>query len=304
MIVDMDAGFFNGKFQVAYITDADNSIETYYDRSLTVVDSNGAVTYKPTSGAQILNPKFTVVNNNQALSWFQAEMSNEEDWNRYIAEVRYMTADGQHQSMGGSMPTANHKILNSGYGTAVVYPVTEGETNAFYARMYNGGILGNPFKLFETENFVRYYDAALNSSGEFNIAYNNSSVFRGSDDNPVFIETNDLRAASIVVPVNIRIADFYYSERNMRLGEKLPVRMSVQNIGSVPVDAIVIDADGDVIETIPISGGLRTGETTAFEFELSIPSNMDEMTEFVITVMPDGLDDAGMSDNSRVITLV
>lgn len=304
MILGMDAAFFNGKFQVAFVTDSGHS-ETHDDRALIVVDSTGSITYEPTRGVQILNPQFTFVNGEQALSWFQGEMIDDEGRERRISDIRYMTVGGQHQSLlaNPNMPTANFRILSNNLGgTAVIYPVAEGGIRNFYARLYNNGNLGNPFRLVETGGFARHFDAILNNNGEFNIVYNNSVIVFAGENDPTFNETNDLRAVKIGTPVNIRIAHLYYFEDGMRLGETLPVIMYVENLGGIPIDGIVIEVNGSVIDAISVPGGLQAGNRAGIQFELPIPLVMAELTAFMISVRPDGLVGAD-SDNSRVITL-
>jgi hypothetical protein len=117
------------------------------------------------------------------------------------------------------------------------------------------------------------------------------------------IETNDLCSLKATPQVNISLDNVIYFNEDVKLGQTMPVSLEVENIGGVPVNGIVVKVNGTTVSTVPISGGLLTGNTSTVEFGLNIPAGMPEQTDFVISVEPSGQTDADMSDNSQTITL-
>ena len=88
-IVGVDTSYFKGGFQVAYITDADNDPETVNDQGLTVVDSNGVVTYTHFNGNPLATPQFVTVNGGKVLSWRESEEIIESEGSRSDSFIRY-----------------------------------------------------------------------------------------------------------------------------------------------------------------------------------------------------------------------
>ena len=313
-VVDMDAAYFNGQFQVAYVTDDDNDLETITDRNLVVIDSTGAATYAPVSGKLVSNPRFTTINNTQVLSWFENEViieeALEEDEEDFVSEggnIRYMTANGQTNSMFDEpdMVADGFKIFSDNSGnTAVIYPAYENGKGYFYARQQYAGEWGQPFKLAETGDFARFFDGVWEDSGEFNLVFNNSRMLViGEDDDAELFESNNLSTLRAVPPVNINLGGISYTSDDVRKGQPLPVSVDIGNTGGISVNNVDVKVNENLIGTFPISGGLLPGKTATIEFALNIPADMQEQTEFVISVEPGNLTDADMSDNSRVIVL-
>ena len=335
-VVNMASAYFDGKFQIAYVTDNDNDLETKTDRNLIVIDSTGAVTYTPVSGKLVSNPSFTNINGARVLSWFEneeiIEEAMEEDEEDFIWEgynIRYMTVGGQISSMfdAPDMTTDSYKIFNDNSGnTAVVYPAYEDGTGYFYARMKYNGEWGKPFKLAETGDFAKFFDGVWEDDGNFSIAFNNSRmliisegdgeevivigegdeaeviVIRKGDEAEV-IESNNLSVLRIAPPVNINLSGINYINDDVRKGQPLSISLDVENTGGIPVYSVGVKVNEQAIGTFPITGGLKSSETATVDFALNIPANMSEQTEFAISVEPNGFTDTDMNDNSRVITL-
>ena len=302
-VLDMDAAFYGGKFQVAYITDNDNNMETIDDRSLTVMDLSGTVTGTPVNGKFVSKPQFITINGERALSWLEDRGFDDITVNN----IRYMTANGPIVTLSNdsSMTTDNYKIFNNVSGdAAVIYPVIEDETGYFMGQLCKDGQLGNPFKLAETGAFARFFDGVWEDNDEFNLVFNNSNMsIIGEGADAELIETNNLCSLRGALPVNIVLNSVFYIDGDISPGQPLPVSLEVENIGAITVNNVDVKVDGATVRTFPISGGLKTGGTTTIDFNLNIPSGMLEQTEFVISVEPNGSIDADMSDNSRAVVL-
>ena len=294
-VLDMDAAFYDGKFQVAYITDGDNNFETIDDRSLTIMDLSKAGIRTPVSGKFVSRPQFVKINGEQVLSWLEEE------------SVRYMTPNGQIVTLtdNAGITTDNYKIFNNSTDDiAVVYPIIEDGIGYFMARLYKDGKLDNPFKLAKTGDYARLFDGFMDDNGEFNVLFNNSNIsIIGEDGEEELIEKNNLCSLRATPMVNITLKNVVYIDRDIRLGQPLPVDLEIENIGGVHVHSVEVKVNESSIGTFSFPGGLKTGETATVEFPLNIPANMAEQTEFLICVEPCDLIDADMSDNSRVVTL-
>ncbi|MCL1873768.1 MAG: dockerin type I domain-containing protein [Clostridiales bacterium] len=312
-VTDMAAGYLGGNARVAYITDADNDLTTFVDRNLTVTDLTGTVTNSPASTKLVSNPSFSTINNESVLSWYETGMSWEEDEDgenyEYLeaGNIRYLTAGGQVKKLfdEADMMTDNYKIINDGAGnSAVIYPGQEDETGFIFAKLYNAGQWGKAFKLAKTGNFARFFDSVWQSSGEFYLAFNNSRIdIGGEDDDVLFREKNDLCVMKVAPAANIALADVLYSDEDVRLGEKLPISLDIENIGGIPINSVLIKTNDETVSTCGLAGGLLTGEQATLEFELDIPANMPKETDFTLSVEPSNAEDADPSDNSRTITL-
>ena len=318
-VLDMTSAYFDGKFQVAYVTGNDNDLGTITNRSLVVMDSTGAVTYTPVIGKLVSSLQFTDINGARALSWFEneeiIEEALEEGEEDLIMEdlimegynIRYMTAGGQISSMFDTpdMTTDSYKIFSDSSGnTTVVYPELEDETGYIYARTQHAGEWGKPFKLAETGDFAKSFDGILEDNGEFNIVFNNSRMLIiGEGDDAELFESNNLSFLSAAPQVNINLGDISYISDDVRKGQPLLISLDVENTGGIPVNSVNVKVNEAIIGTFPITGGLKAGETATVDFALNIPADMPEQTEFAIGVEPDGMIDIDLSDNSSVITL-
>jgi len=303
-IVDMDAGYFGNNARIAYITDSDNDLDTNLDQSLKVIDLAGNVTNTLAAGKSVANPKFTKINGNEVLTWYENEVITVGEESRDGGNIRYITADNQKYSLFDEpdFTINNYKIVCDGAGnTAVIYPYYQDNNGYMLARTRHNGSWGNPFLLAEMGNHFLYYDSILENNGEFSIIYNNRMITiineNNEGDETELVETNDLRVLKAAPTANIWLSNVRWFDEDIRLGQPLPMSVNIVNIGGVPVNSVVIKANGAVVGTFPISGGLLTGGYTTIDFNLNLPSDMPEQTTFEISVEPYGQIDSNMDDN-------
>ena len=288
-ILDLDAAYFDGKFQIAYVTDRDNDLTTIDDRDLITMNVlAGTVEQTPVTDKLVSGIHFSSIGGGKVLSWFEE------------GALRYMTEAGVSHDLtaGADMPTDNYKIFTNGTQTAAVYPASENQIGYLFARDYEAGQFGNPYKLVKTEGYAGYFDGVLENTGEFNIVFNNSMMEFVDGE---LVEENDLLSLKVAPPVNIRLADISYLQEEVKLGQPLNVSLDIANIGAVAVSDVVVKVNGATAGTYP--AGLKTGEQTTLDFPLNVPSGMAPLTKFEISVEPAGLTDADMNDNSFTVTL-
>jgi hypothetical protein len=298
-VVDMDLAYFNGRFQVAYVTSGDNDPESFDALSLIMRDLTGSVTATPVSGNLALSPKFATINGQQVLSWYERETIALDGESVEGGNIRYTTANGQIQSLFDipNMPMVNYQIYSNNAGdTAVLYPFFLGGNGFIIARLQENGIWGSPFVLTETEGFAWFFDGVWEDDGEFNLVFNNSQIVEIGGN---FVEINNLQALMAAPPTNIMLTNALYFPEDIRLGESLPVMINVTNIG-IPVSGISLMVDDVQIGTY---SGLLTGESATIEFDLQIPVDMSAQTDFVIKVEPIGQTGVDMNNNTYTMTL-
>ena len=290
-VIDLETAYFGGKYQIAYVTDRDNDLETIDDRDLVIVDQTGTVLQTPVTDKLVSGVHFATIastSNEKGLSWF------EEGW------LRCMTEDNAVKTLNTEpdMQTHNYKIFSRGVQMAVVYPYCVDEVGYLFARDYDyeSGQLGKPYRLAKTGGYAGYFDGII--ADGFEIAYNNSIMSHVDDE---LEEENDLVWMRAMPPVNIRLTDISYSQEEVKLGQPLTVSLEVENIGGITVDDFVVIVNG--IEVGEYPADLKTGEKKILDFPLNVPASMAPMTNFVITVEPARMTDDDPDDNSLTIAL-
>ena len=288
-IIDCDIAFFGGKYQIACVIDKDNDLETIDDRDLILVPHTGdMILQTPVTNKSVSGVHFTTINGAKVLVWFEE------------GKLRSMTEDNVIKDLTAEpdMPTDKYKVLSNGTKTSVVYPYCVDEIGYLFARDYEAGQLGKPYKLVKTEGYAGQFDGILESTGEFNMVFNNSKMEFVDDD---FEEENDLLSVKVDPPVNIRLTDISYSKEDVKIGKPLNMSLDVENIGGVAVSNVTVKVDGTAAGAYSVS--LKSGEKTTLDFALNVPSDMTPLTKFVITVEPVGLTDVDQDDNSFTVTL-
>ena len=292
-ILDLDVAFLNNKYLIAYITDEDNDMETFEDRSLHIItyqnsevlDEQTIVTNKIVSGI-----RFTSLDGNKVLTWFEE------------GRIRYMTVDGQINNLTAEqdMPIDNFKVFSNYNKTAVVYPYSENEIGYLYAREYEDGQLSAPYKLAKTGGQANYFDGFFDDDNNFNIAYNNSVMLFDEDDDEI-IEENDLLFIKTNPNVNIRLTDILYFQKDVKLGQPINIKLDVENIGGIPLNGVDINVNGVLVSSN--STKFKIGEKKTLDLSFIVPSTMAAASKFEITVAPSGKSDVNMDDNSLSISL-
>ncbi|MCL2164697.1 MAG: chitobiase/beta-hexosaminidase C-terminal domain-containing protein [Oscillospiraceae bacterium] len=294
-VIDKDVGILNNDFYVAYITDNDNSMETIHDRNLLIRSLADTSTRSLTNDSLVSMPRFTIINGVDAISWYEE------------GNLFYMTSEGQINAMLSEpdMPTDSFRIINNNSGeSAIIYSTFEDGVGYINARLYQSGSWGNAFRLEETGNFASYFDGVWESNGEFMIVFNSSNiVIVGEDSMAELVESNDLCMMKAALSANIRLIKVLYIDDDVIRGQSLPVVLEVENTGGFPIYSVDISVNGELVDTIQLPNGLKTGETASVEFMLDIPASIFEPTTFSISVNPNGFATTGASENSRDITL-
>ena len=286
-LINLDIAWFNGKYQVAYVIDTDNNFSTSDDHKMFVMDLTGTVLHAPVTNKTITATRFATIGNSKVLTWVENE------------RLRYMTEAGATQNLTDSadMVTGNYKFFTNGSKTALVYPYKDHAVGFLYARHYEAGKFGTPFKLLTSGGFAGLYDGLIENNGNFYVVYNNSKIEIVGDD---YVEENDLIDVRCPAPVNIRLLNTDFNHEDVKLGQPLTVNLEIENLGGVVVNSVTVKANGINVGNYPVS--LKIGETKMVSFPLPIPSGMTPLTKFKITVEPTGLTDVNMEDNSLDIT--
>jgi len=307
VVADMDVSHFGGQFQIAYVIDSDNNLSTRHDRTLIVQNLSGVITNTPVINKSISNLNFTFINGVNVLSWHESEISTIDgtDWEN--GNIRYMTASGHIQSLFDvpSMFNNNYRIVSNANGnTAILYPHSANGMGFMLARTQHDGIWGNSFVLAETGDFARFFDVVLEDDGEFTIVYNNFSMMTiGEGDQSRHIRTSDLCMLRVRPIENLALIRVNYDEHEVRLGQPLQMSVDIVGTGGVPVNSVDIFVNDSAIGTFAIPHGLLSGESASIDFNLDMPVNMVEQTDFVISVVPSGQTNLVTDTNSRTITL-
>jgi|GEM_PF-5775200 len=296
-VAGIDAGFFGGSPQVAFITDSGNLFDPTFDyvtsRNLQLVNLAGNI-QTLTNNSHVSEPQFTTLNGSPVLSWFEN------------GNIRVRTVGGQTSSLfaENNMPDTGFRILGNGSNYAVVFPGMSNETGLMLARVQESGQWSESFVLANTGGFAEHFDGVWESNGEFNIVFNNSSAFLVVDydgENFHVVENNDLSSFRASLPVNIMVSDAIYSPWDIAIGQPLPVSVEVTNLGGVTINNVAVSVNG--IPAGTHMANLRPGTTGMVEFTVNVPANLGAETVFDIVITPVGLSDSDMSDNSTTVTL-
>gem|GEM_PF-3122507 len=307
LVADMDIAHFNGGFQVAYVIDSDNNLETRNNQTLRLRNALGSLIATPAINTEIYNVQFATINGEKVLSWYQLDVAVDEDGVAWEGgNIRIMNQNGQIQSLFDQpdMPMVNYAIISNASGnTAIVYPFFIGGTGYLVTRIQSNGDWSRPIVIAETGGNAQHIDGVWGANGEFNLVFNNSwmAIIEESTESHI-IDVNHLYTIRVGLPIDIMLTHVLYFAEDVQLGQPLPISLNIRNVG-VPIDAISVLIDGTQIGTFSIAGGLSSGETVVLEINVPIPSNMNAATPFEITVVPTGLLDRDMSDNSYILTL-
>ena len=283
-VYDLEVAWFDYKIQYAYITDGDNRNEDEFN--LVITGQEGTDTQTIVENKPVLGLQFTALNSTKVLSWIEDD------------QLRYMTEGGSIQNLTDStdMRIMKYKIISNGYKTAIVYPYLDKSVGVLYARNYESGKFGAQYKLAVTGGSADKFDGFFEGE-DFYIVYNNSVKEDVGED---YEETNDLVTLKCPAPVNIRLTDLHYSREDVKLGQPLPVYLDIENIGGTDTDEIEIFVNGEWVTFY--STYLNTGDKKTYLFQLDVPSNMEPLTNFVISVTTQGTD-IDMNDNFLSLTL-
>ena len=284
-IYDLDINWFNNDVQIAYLTDGDNRDEDEYN--LIITNLTGSESQTIVSNQALSGIHFTALGGTKVLTWLEND------------HLRYMSEGGFIQNLTDSadMQIMKYKIFTNGDKTAIVYPELEKGRGVLTARHYEDGKFGNPYKLVTTGGVAHKYDGLLESNNDFYIVYNNS--VRGDDDDD--IEENDLITLKCPAPVNLRLLDVFFFQEDVKLGQQLPVRVLVENIGGMPINEVAVKIDGTLLNLF--TAELNIGEKDTIRFEMNVPSSMEPLTNFVVSVEPYGMTDVDLDDNFLTVTL-
>ncbi|MCL2225094.1 MAG: chitobiase/beta-hexosaminidase C-terminal domain-containing protein [Defluviitaleaceae bacterium] len=304
-ISDMTVGFLNGEILIAYIEDGDNSFDTIHDRNFVVTDLYGVDVSTLAIGVLASSPAFAEINGQTALSWFESECANSGGNIRFITNT---TGNILSLFNENDLSTDTFRIISNNAQTAIVYPHIQDGAGSFLARTYDNG-WSAPFVLahtggysehgeFVSSGFPRFFDAIMDSEGNFHIAYNNSHM---AIVNNVLIESNDLNILQARPLPDIHLVGVVYANEDVRFGENLPVTAIVENTGGQRVDNVAVYVNGGRLGIFPIAGGLHTGGVSEISFEIAMPP-ASERAHFVIRILPEGFNDFDERDNSYTLT--
>jgi len=304
-ISEFTVGYFGNTAFVTYITDVDNDFDTIDDRNLYIVNVDGSpiVNLALPTGTLVSTPTFTRIDGTAILAWYErVETIDGDDEVLEGGNISYITtAHGTPQTMfpANDFEADNFRLVNNNVGqTAVIYPHFQDGTGSFLARLYEGNRKWSaPFMLTQTDGFARFFDGVWNDSGNFNIAFNSSSMNIIGNE---LIETNDLMMASARPLPNVRLTNVFHNYEDVEPGQPLPVTVVIENIGGVNLNSVDVKLDGVRIGTFQIADGLPIGGTTELdEIEILMPTIMQGNERFVISVTPA----IGDRDNSYTLTV-
>ena len=289
VIIDQCPGITGNTFGIAYITDRDSDLETIDDRDLVTVGFQGAVLQTPVTNKIVSGINFASIGGVDALVWYEE------------GALRYMNGSDQIQNLtaGQDMPTDRYKLYSNGSKTSIVYSAYEDSVGYLFARDYEAGRLGNPYKLAKTVGLAHYFDGVMENNGEFNFIFNNSLF--DFDSNDELVEANDLLSFRMAAQPSIKLSDIYYLQEDVKLGQPLAVSLGIENTGGAAVENVAVKVNGVSVGTYPAN--LKAGEQANLEFPLNIPANMSPQTKFTISVEPVGVTDTDMNDNSYTMML-
>ena len=289
-VAGMDITYFNGKAHIAYAVNNIDDWQANEDRDLIIMDLDGNET-ELVSESLVSNPAFTIINEEQVLSWYEN------------GSIRCMTADKNIHTLL-ELPTDNFKIFSNAHNTAVVYPTWEDGLGFFTAQIYQGNSWGKPFVIAKTDDFAKSFDGVWDNDGTLHLAFNNSRMAIIGED---LIETNDLCVLEVNPQnlANIKLESVSFENDEVVAGKKLNASAEIVNIGGATISSVNVSVDGKKITTVSLGGGLRTGQTQTINFDIDIPANLSktEPTPFIIEVEPVGIDDTDIKDNSYTISV-
>ncbi len=254
-IVNLSAGYTNSGWNIAYVADGDNDLQTITDRDICILSENGE--YKMTDNEVLdSNPMFV------------------DDMIYYYSNgnIEYQSVDGEEkntvfeQSKSG-LTDAFTVGCNENGETAIWWAKSTEDATEIYCVLYKDGEWSDEIQISETGNQSKYPAGLLEEDGSMYLAYNNSIWQDGT------IVQSDLYTINLIPSYDIALTDAYIDEDSMI------VYATVKNTGELNIDSYTVTlTDGEVNAQKTITEALKAGESTEIVIEYSKPENLDKRT--------------------------
>jgi hypothetical protein len=296
-IYDLAVGKLGQKVVVVYSADTDGNMQTCDDAELFAFDGKTSERLTDNAAADV-SPKFAEIGGSQRLFWYcdgaVCERGNTGSGKEAISpeagvEPEFSVITGNGKTM------IVWETLNAGEITTTIYGIDRTDSG-----------WGSRYVLYKGEDYVTSrVSGVIEKNGPSLLHMNTANVFE--DENA----GTALLLARNITSTNLTLESCTFDPDQAKLGEKLPLKLTIRNNGNTTVEEVAVLVDGEEVSRKKLT--MRPGETKELEAKDFILPEISGRTDFQVAAevcrvkgnYEEEIDfeEIDLNDNSTVVTL-